>query len=91
MLKVWEVQSGREVRTLAGHSDWVRGVALSADGKRAVSASRDNTLKVWDVESGACIATFHCDGVAPCCAFVDEHRILAGDEGGHVHLLQLIA
>jgi len=40
------------LRTLAGHTDSVRGVALSGDGRMAVSASRDNTLKVWEVESG---------------------------------------
>ena len=40
------------IRTLKGHSDDVRGVALSGDGRRAVSASTDETLKVWDVESG---------------------------------------
>ena len=27
-------------------------MALSADGRRAVSASGDKTLKVWDVETG---------------------------------------
>jgi WD40 repeat protein len=27
-------------------------VALSGDGRRAVSASYDQTLKVWDVETG---------------------------------------
>ena len=31
---------------------WVNGVAVSGDGRRAVSASADKTLKVWDVESG---------------------------------------
>jgi WD40 repeat protein len=49
---VWDLESGREVRTLAGHSDVVNGVAVSADGRRAVSASDDDTLKVWDLESG---------------------------------------
>src|SRR5262249_19222272 len=36
------------VRTLEGHSESVTSVAVAPDGKRAVSASRDNTLKVWD-------------------------------------------
>jgi WD40 repeat protein len=45
------------VRTLEGHSDRVNAVALTADGKRAVSASRDNTLKVWDLKSGRLLRT----------------------------------
>ena len=49
--------SARPLGTLAGHSDLVLGVALSADSKRAVSASRDKTLKVWDVESGREVRT----------------------------------
>lgn len=40
------------LRTLEGHSGVVYGLAVTADGKRAVSASADNTLKVWDLESG---------------------------------------
>ena len=51
-LKVWEVESGRELRTLQGHSSSVNGVALSGDGRLAVSASEDKTLKVWELESG---------------------------------------
>ena len=51
-LKVWELESGRELRALQGHSDRVNGVAVTADGRRAVSASDDKTLKVWELESG---------------------------------------
>jgi WD40 repeat protein len=40
------------LRTLAGHTSSVNGVALSGDGRIAVSASGDNTLKVWDLSSG---------------------------------------
>ncbi|MGH8625173.1 MAG: DUF4062 domain-containing protein, partial [Gammaproteobacteria bacterium] len=42
---------GPLVRTLEGHADSVRAVALTPDGTRAVS-SYDHTLKVWDLESG---------------------------------------
>jgi len=45
------------VRTLEGHSAGVRGVAVTPDGKRAVSASGDKTLKVWDLESGRALRT----------------------------------
>ena len=40
---------------------WLRrrssSVAVFPDGRRVVSASWDNTLKVWDVATGKCVAT----------------------------------
>jgi hypothetical protein len=41
---------GPERRVLEGHTGWVWAVALTADGKRAVSGSDDHTLRVWDLE-----------------------------------------
>jgi WD40 repeat protein len=64
-------------------------VAVTPDGQRAVSASEDHTLKVWDLKTGLLIATFHCDGAARCCAFSDAHRIVAGDDGGRLYILRL--
>jgi WD40 repeat protein len=46
------------VRTLSGHSDWVYSVAYSPDGRRLVSGAHDNTIKIWDAETGALIRTF---------------------------------
>ena len=40
------------IRTLEGHSGWVLGVTVSGEGRLAVSASADQSLKVWDMESG---------------------------------------
>ena len=51
-LKVWDLDSGRELRTLTGHTGSVTAVAVTPDGQRAVSASGDETLKVWDLDSG---------------------------------------
>ncbi len=48
---------GPLLQTLEGHSDRVNGVAVTADGKRAVSASYDMTLKVWDLENGHALHT----------------------------------
>ena len=40
---------GQETLTLKGHSWVVSSVSFSPDGKRIVSGSSDNTLKVWDI------------------------------------------
>ena len=49
---MWDVETGRELPTLQGHTDSVCGVAVDADGRLAISASADQTLKVWDVGTG---------------------------------------
>jgi len=40
------------VRTLEAHTDWVTGVAITPNGQRGVSGSADDTLRVWNLESG---------------------------------------
>jgi WD40 repeat protein len=52
MVKVWNVDTGRETCSLSGHSALVSAVAVSVDGRCAVSASNDGTLKVWDLYVG---------------------------------------
>ena len=50
--KVWDAESGKELRTLSGHAGPVNGVAFSPDGKRLATASEDGTAKVWDPATG---------------------------------------
>jgi len=53
------------VQTLAGHDGSINAVALTSDGRRAVSASSDKTLKIWDLDGGQEIRTLrgHDEGV----------------------------
>jgi Caspase domain/WD domain, G-beta repeat len=57
-LKLWDLDSGQELRTFSGHSDSVNAVAITPDGRRALSGSWDNTLKLWDLDSGQELRTF---------------------------------
>jgi WD40 repeat protein/tetratricopeptide (TPR) repeat protein len=50
--RVWEVASGREVRSFSGHTEYLWSVAFSPDGKRLAAASHDGTASIWDVASG---------------------------------------
>lgn len=63
-------------------------MAVTPDGKCAVSASSDKMLKVWDLHRGAPLATFTCDGYAYSCAFINNHKLVAGDAGGRVYFLK---
>jgi len=53
---VWDAQTGQAIRTLRGHSDLVYSAAYSADGTRIVTASVDNTARVWDAQTGEQLA-----------------------------------
>jgi len=56
-IKIWDIESGKCIRTLEGHTDNVITGCFSQDGKQAISGSDDKTIKVWDIETGKCIRT----------------------------------
>ena len=54
-VRLWDVETGRCLRVLEGHTGIVRSVAWSADQRRALSGSDDKTVRLWDVETGRCL------------------------------------
>ena len=65
-------------------------MAVSADGKTALSGSSDHTLKLWDVASARILASFTADASFSALAIEDDgKRVVAGDTLGRVHLLEV--
>ena len=57
-IKIWNLETGQEIRTLNGHKNYVRSVAVTADQKFVVSGSSDKTVKIWNLETGLEIHSF---------------------------------
>jgi serine/threonine-protein kinase len=51
-VKIWDVATGKIIRSMRGHAKGVTTVFFSPDGKYVMSGSKDKTVKVWNVDTG---------------------------------------
>lgn len=62
-VKIWELQTGAELRTLKGDTDPIVSLCFSPDGRRlAAGGSGDQVIKLWDLETGQEAITLRAPG-----------------------------
>ena len=50
IIRIWDVESGKELQTLRGHGGNVNSIVFSPDGKKIVTASSDCTARIWTLK-----------------------------------------
>jgi WD40 repeat protein len=99
-IKVWctshfagvtDLKDVQPLYTLMGHSHIVRSLAISTDAKLLVSGSRDQTIKIWQLETGQLIRTLkgHRDEVCTITLSPDEQIIASGSADKTIKLWHL--
>jgi len=67
---------------LRGHTGWVRHAAFSPDGKLVITASDDETARIWEVRSGQIVAELHGHrGIVSYAAFSPDSRLVVTASG----------
>jgi len=95
--RLWDVESGLELRVLGGHKKEVEGVAYDPGGRTVATCSTDGTVKLWDVVTGEVLKELREAGVTPdhysyyirAVAFSSDGSLLAGAHGPKVIIWNL--
>ena len=86
LVTVWDVSSRQIVTTLQGHTNDVRAVAFSPDGKLLASGSYDNTMKFWNVATWQEIVTLKSNWIQSLAFSADGKRLVSGGRDKTVKL-----
>jgi WD40 repeat protein len=82
---LWEPIAEDNVRILGGHSDSIRAISFSPDGRLLASGSEDRTIKIWHLATGREIQTIAAHDMAvSAVAFspIPPNPLIQGSEGG---------
>jgi len=85
------LREGRLLQILGEHNDYVAAVAVTPDGRFAVSGSRDKTVRLWNISTGKCLRIFkgH-EGSITCVAITpDRHLAVSGSRDKTLRLWAL--
>jgi WD40 repeat protein/tRNA A-37 threonylcarbamoyl transferase component Bud32/energy-coupling factor transporter ATP-binding protein EcfA2 len=79
-VRLYDLETGEEIRRLSAHSASVAGLAFSPDGRTALSGAFDSLMILWDLESGTEIRRFpgHSAGLLSIAFSADGRTALSG-------------
>jgi WD repeat-containing protein 48 len=65
VVRVWDPKSGKLITKFVGHTDNIRDILINEDGDIIMTASSDQTIKLWSLTAGRCshTLTMHNDSV----------------------------
>lgn len=75
-VRIWNLETGKEVGVLRGHTRGVR--ALQFDATKLVTGSMDSTLKIWNWRTGECMRTLRGHRDAVICLTYDRQLLVSG-------------
>ncbi|MEO5948389.1 MAG: hypothetical protein ABIP79_16345, partial [Chitinophagaceae bacterium] len=83
-VKIWDINTGRIIRTLKGHSSDINAVIFSPKGHFILTVSYDNTAEIWDAKNGNLLRTLsgHTKSVRSGNFSSDEKMVITGAEDG---------
>ena len=85
------METGDCLRVFEYHTNTIRTVQWSADQRRALSASHDCTVRLWDVDTGRCLQVLdgHAGGVVSAAFSADHRRAFSCDWRGGIRVWDL--
>jgi WD40 repeat protein len=87
-IKLWNVNSGQEMKTFSAHSAWVNSIVLLSNGQLA-SWSDDETIRIWNLENDAInlVKTIFAElGQVKSIISLTDGNLAAGGSKGDIHI-----
>jgi len=95
-IKVWDLDTGKELLTFNSHHSTISSLIITPNNQYVISSGLDSngldhTIKIWHLDTGECLTSFINDCPITCCAiYPDGKKVIAGDEAGLLHFLELV-
>jgi WD40 repeat protein len=90
-LRVWDLNTYKNIHSVVGHRLWVTGIILLPDGQQGISVAYDGTVKMWNIEGNITSETLY-EGMPPISMIVMKpnfRRVIWGTQKGMLYFWDL--